>query len=109
MWTELKKELSMEYFVILSDTHAPQALTHLEQGPDELFDDFLHSASELLSKIHYTSDMSNILAEDTDYYAVVYGLNCWKLKDSITGQQSMQWRMTEECFRDIYNISTGYE
>ena len=49
MWTELKKELSMQYFVIPADTHATQTFTWLEQGPDELLDDYLHHVSELLS------------------------------------------------------------
>ena len=50
MWMELKNELSMQYSIIPSDTHAAQAFTQLEQGPDELLDDYLHCVSDLLSK-----------------------------------------------------------
>ena len=35
---ELKNELSMQYSIIPSDTHATQAYTHLEQSLDELLD-----------------------------------------------------------------------
>ena len=99
----------MQYPVIPSDTHATQAFTHLEQGLDELLDNYLHHMCELLSKIYHTSDMSSISAEGTNHYAVAYGLNSRKLKDSIAGHQSTQWRTMEECFRDIHNISAWYK
>ena len=35
-WTELKKELHMQYSIISSDIHATQAFTYLEQGSDKL-------------------------------------------------------------------------
>ena len=60
-----------------------QAFTHLEQGPDELLDDYLHQASELLSKIYHTFDRSRISAEGTSHYAVVYGLSCRRLKGNV--------------------------
>ena len=69
----------MQYYIIPSDNHATQALNHLEQGPDELLDDYIHHVSDL-SKIYHTSDMSRISVEGTNHYAVVYGLNCRKLK-----------------------------
>ena len=99
----------MQYSVIPSDTHATQAFTCLEQGPDVLLDNYLHHASELLFKIHHTSDMSSISVEGNNHYVVVYGINCRKLKDSIMESQSVQWRTMEECFRDSCNISAGYE
>ena len=72
----------MQHSVLPSDTHATQAFTLLYQGPDEILDDYLHHVSELLSKMYHTSDMSTIWEEGTNHYAVVYGLNCRKLKDS---------------------------
>ena len=86
-WADLKKELSMQYSIIPSDTQTFQAFSYLEQGPDELLDDYLHCAGDLLSNIYHTSDMSRISAEGTNHYAVVYGLNCWKLKDSVAGHK----------------------
>ena len=86
----------MQYSVILSDTHVTQAFTWLEQGPDELLGDYLHHATELLSKIYHTSDMSSISAEGTSHYVVVNGLNCRKLNNTILGHWSTQWRMIEE-------------
>ena len=91
------------------DTHATQAFTHLEQGLDEHFDEYLHCASDLLPKIYHTSDMSRISAEGANHYAVVYGLNCRKLKDNMAGHRSELWNMMEECFRDICNIDVGYK
>ena len=41
-------------------------------------------------------------------YAVVYCLNCRKLKDSLR-HRSAQWKIILECFRDICNIGVGYE
>ena len=38
MWMDLKKELPMQYSVILFDSHTTQAFAPLEQGPDELLD-----------------------------------------------------------------------
>ena len=84
-------------------------LSQLEQDPDELLDNYLHCVSELLPKMYHTSDMSSISAMGTNHYAVVYGLNCRKLKDSISGHWSVQWMTMEECFRDICNIGAGYE
>ena len=37
-WKELKRELSMQYSNIPFGSHAPQALSQLEQGPDGLLD-----------------------------------------------------------------------
>ena len=65
--------------------------------------------SELLSKIYHTVDISKVLVEGTNHFAVVYGLNCRKHKDSVVGHRSTQWKMVEECFRDIHNIAMGYE
>ena len=53
----------MQYSIIPSDTHGTQASTHLEQGSDELLNDYLHCVSELLSKIYHISDMSRIWAK----------------------------------------------
>ena len=41
-WADLKKELSIHYSIIPSNTHANHTFTHLEQGPDRLLDNFLH-------------------------------------------------------------------
>ena len=82
---ELKKESSMHHFIIPSNTHATQAFTQLEHGLDELLSDYLQHVSDLLSKIYHTSDMFKVSAEGTNHYAVVYGLNCRKLKDNIVG------------------------
>ena len=72
----------MQYSLIPLDAHATQAFTHLEEGLDELLDYYLHHTSDL-SKICHTSDMSRISMEATSHYAVVYGLNCRKLKHSM--------------------------
>ena len=108
-WMELKRELSMQYLLIPYDSHATQAVAQLEQGPHELLDMYLDHASELLSKIYHTSDMSRILAEGLSHYTVVYCLNCRRLKGSVVGHPSTQWKMMEDCFRDIHNIGAGYE
>ena len=75
----------MQYSVIPSDTYVTQVFTHLKHGPDELLDDYLHCASELLSKIYHTSDISSISVEGTNYYAAVFGINGRKPKDSVAG------------------------
>ena len=43
---------------------------YLDQGPDELLDDYLHCASDVVLKIYHTSDMFRISAEGTNHYAV---------------------------------------
>ena len=53
--------------------------------------------------------MCRILVVGLNQFAVVYGLTCMKLKDSITGHQNTQWKTMEECFKDICNIGAGYE
>ena len=68
-----------------TDSHATQAFKCLEQGLNELLSDYLHCSSELLSIIYYTSDMSKILMEGINHYAVVYGLNFRNLKGGVTG------------------------
>ena len=50
MWMELKRKLSMQYSVILSDSHATQAFAQLEQDPSELLDMHFQHTSALLSK-----------------------------------------------------------
>ena len=98
----------MQYSIIASDTHTTHASTHLEQGLDECLDDYLHCVSELLSKVYHTSEMSRISVEGANHYAVVYGLN-HKLKDTMPEHRSVQWKMMEECLRDMSNISVGYK
>ena len=90
MWMELKREVCMQYPVIPSDNHATQVFTQLEQGPDELLDDFPHCASHLLSKLNNNFDMSSISVKGTHHYAVVYCLNFRNLKDSIMGDWNAQ-------------------
>ena len=75
----------MQYSIIPFDTQATQAFIHLEQGLDELLENYLHYVSELLSKICHTSDMSRISVEGSNHYVVVYGFSCRKLKDSVVG------------------------
>ena len=99
----------MQYSIIPFDTHATQAFTHLEQGLDKLLSDYVLCVSELLSKLYHAFDMTRFSVEGSDHYAVVYGLNCRKLKDSMVGHQGTQWKTMEECFRNICNIGTGYE
>ena len=62
-----------------------QAFAHLQQGPDDLIKMSLHCASELLSKIHHMTEMSQIPAEGLNHYTIVYGLNSQKLKDKVAG------------------------
>ena len=81
----------------------------MQPSPDELLDDYLHHVSELLSIMYHTSDMSRISDECTQNYSVVYSLSCRKLKGGMAGHRSTQWKMMEECFRDIYNIGHGYK
>ena len=61
-----------------------------------------------MSKIYHTSDMSSTLAEGISLYEVVYGLKCMKIKDSIAGHHSIQWKMRDGCFKDIHNINAEY-
>ena len=53
--------------------------------------------------------MSGISVEGTNHYAVVNGLNCRKLKDSVAEYRSVWWKRMEECFRDMHNIIVGYK
>ena len=62
-WKDLKGELLRQYSKIPFDSHATQAFYHLQQGSDEILEMYLHHATELLSKIHHTTDMSQIPAE----------------------------------------------
>ena len=73
------------YFSFPLDSHATQALPHLQQDLDELLEMFLHHASELLLKIYHTSDMSQISAEGLNHYIVMYGLNSRKLRENVLG------------------------
>ena len=82
MWKDLKSELLRQYSKIPFDSHAIQVLAHIWQGHNELLEMYLHHASELLSKIHHTTNMIQILAEGLNYYTVVYCLNSTKLKDT---------------------------
>ena len=61
------------YSTIPFDSHATQAFAHLQQGPNELPEMYLHHVNELLSKIHHVTDMSQIPAERLNHYIVVYG------------------------------------
>ena len=80
----------MQYSLNLLHTHTTQAFTHLEQGPDELIDDYLHHVSDPILKIYHTPDMSRISAEGTNHYVVVYGMSGRKLRDSVGGCKSAQ-------------------
>ena len=86
-WDDLKNELLRLHSTTPLDSHATQAFAYLQQGPDELLTLYLHCASELLSKIHYMKDISQIMAEGQNHYTMVYGLNSHKLKDRVVGHQ----------------------
>ena len=86
MWNDLKSELSRQYSTIPFDSHATQVFTCLQQGPSYLNEMYLHHANELLSEIYHTTDMTQIAAESSNYYTIVYDLNSTKLKDKIVGQ-----------------------
>ena len=70
---------------------------------------YWHHASELLSRIYCTSDISRILAEGIYHYTMLYGLNSKRLKDSVVGHYSLQWKTMEEYVRHIWNIGVSYE
>ena len=109
MWKELKSNLSRKYSSISFDSHATKAFPCLQQGPDELFKMYLHCASDLLSKIHHTSDMSWISVEGLNCSTMVYDLTFRKLRESLVGHQSMLWRSMEDCFIDICEFGTDYK
>ena len=108
-WAKFKKELSMQYSIIPSDTYATQAFTIENKVWMSFLMTIYNCVSELLLKIYHISDLFRFSAEVPNHYAVVYGLNCKKLKDSMAGHWSAQWKMREEYFRDICNISMGSE
>ena len=71
----------------------PRTSKCLHNGaPYELLNMYLYHASELLSKIHYMTGMSQIPAEGQNHYTVVYGLNLHKLKDKVEGHWGTCWR-----------------
>ena len=76
---------SRQYSLIPFNSYAIQAFAHLQQGPDELLHMYLHHASEIVLKIHHTSDMSQISVKDLNHYPAVCGLNCRKLKKKCCG------------------------
>ena len=92
MWRELKSELSRQYSSIPFNSHATQAFAHLQQGLDELLKMYLCCASEILSKIHHPSDLSQFLAEGLNHYTAVYGLNSRKLMNNAVGHWCVHWR-----------------
>ena len=87
----------------------PKTFACLQQCPNEPCEKYLNHASELLLKIHYAADMSQISVDCLNHYTAVYGLNCRKLKDSIAGHLSVYWRSMEDCFRDICIFAAGYK
>ena len=109
MWKDLKSEPLRQYSTISFNSHATQAFAYLQQGPDELLEMYLHCASELLSKIHHTTDMSQMPAKGLSTYTVVYGLHSTKPKDKVAGHQSTYWNTIKDCFSDIHAFGTGYE
>ena len=92
-----------------SAIHLTQAFIQLEQGPDEPLNMYLHNASEPLSKICHTSNMSRTPVTDINHYTVVYSPNSRRLKDSVVGHRSTPWKMMEEYFRDIWNLDINNE
>ena len=82
-WDDIKHELLRQYSMIPFGSQATQAFTDLQQGCNELLKLYLHHATELLSKIQYMTDMSQIPAEGLNHYTMVYGLNSNKLKDQV--------------------------
>ena len=69
---------------------------------------YLHCANKLLSKMYITSDMSRFSVEGLNHYTMVCGLYCRRIKDSVVGHQTVQWKTMKDCFRDIHNIDAGY-
>ena len=108
-WDNLKNEHLEQYLTIPFNSHATQSVDHLQQGPSELLEMYLHRASEPLSKIHHMVDLSQILGEGLNYYTMVSGQNVNKVKDNIVGHQSTYCRTVEDCFSNICVVGVGYE
>ena len=53
--------------------------------------------------------MSQISAAGLNHYTVVNGLDSRKLRESVVGHRSVQWRSMEDCFRDICASGAGHE
>ena len=71
-WNDLKNELLRQYSTILFDSHTTQGFDSLQQGSDELLEMYLHHTSDLLSKIHLTTDMFQILTEGLNHCTMMY-------------------------------------
>ena len=70
---------------------------------------YYHCASELLSKVHHVTDISQIPGEGLNHYTMVYGLDSHKLKDKAVGYQSTHWSMMENCCSNIHAVGARYE
>ena len=87
----------------------PQALAHLQQGPDELVEMYLHHASKLLSKIHHITDIAQIPVGGLNHHTVVYGPNSTKLKEKSAGHRHAYRNTMEDCISNIHAFGAGYE
>ena len=85
IWRDLKSELLRQYSTILLNSHGILAFAHLQQGSDELLEMYILCASELLLKIHHTTNMFLIPAEGLNHYTMVYDLNPNTLKNKVAG------------------------
>ena len=109
MWKDLRSNILRPYSTIPFNSHATQTFSNLQQGPYELLEMYLHLASELLSKVHHMTDMTEVPVEGLKHYTIGYGLNFTKLKDRVEGHQSTYWKTMEECFSDSCTFGAGYD
>ena len=104
-WKDLKSELSKQYSTIPFIIHATQSFAYLQQCSDELFEMYLHCASE----IYHMTDMSEIPAEGLNHCTMLYGLNSYKLKDRVAGHQSAYWNIMVDYFSNTHTFGAGYK
>ena len=67
-WRELKSKLSSQYSSIPFKGHATKAFANLQQDLCELLEMYLHSTSELLSKMNH--DMGMFQISGLNHYTV---------------------------------------
>ena len=92
MWKELKSKVARQYSSIPFNSRTTKVFAHSQEGPDELFEMYLHHEGELLLKIHHTANMSLVSVQGMSHYTEVYGLNSRKSRESVVGHRSAQWR-----------------
>ena len=69
----------------------------------------LHRVQDILEHIHYTNEMSSILAMGTDHAKILTSLKDGKFHSKLAASKAKEWTNMVQVLQDIMDIAVNFE